>query len=329
MRIVLVDPSRTVHRIIAKLVEPDHHEVKAFVDGRVALEYIKKDTEVRALITSSEPGSMSGIELCAEARALANEDRPLYILLMSALDERLILVKALDSGADDFIHKPPAAEELRARLRAADRVTLMQRELIKHATTDYLTGALNRRAFFERANKLCARAAAGEPLSAIMIDIDHFKEVNDTYGHQTGDTVIRNCAKELMSHAHMVGRLGGEEFCMLAVVPLTDAIATAETLRVAISRLAFDADKETFGVTCSCGVAAWQAGDNIDQLLRRADVALYQAKLAGRNQVVPFDKHTIDAATEEWRGVTRRSRSAARSRTAENDGGSIRTTEAT
>ncbi len=311
MRIVLVDPSRTVHRIVTKLVEPDHHEVKPFTDGRAALEYIKKDPEVRALITSSAPGSMPGVELCAEARALANDDRPLYILLMSSLDERMILVKALDSGADDFIHKPPAAEELRARLRAADRVTLMQRELIKHATTDYLTGTLNRRAFFERAQRMCVLAAAGSPLSAIMIDIDHFKEVNDAHGHQTGDLVIRSCARELLSSDHMVGRLGGEEFCVLAAKPLLDAVELAEDLRSAISRLSFDSDSGTFGVTCSCGVAEWEAGDSIDRLLRRADMALYQAKLAGRNQVVASDSYSISNNHEAWRGVARSGRARA------------------
>ncbi|HWP27691.1 MAG TPA: diguanylate cyclase [Xanthobacteraceae bacterium] len=308
MRIVLVDPSRTVHRIVTRLVEPDHHDVKPFTDARAALEYIKKDPEVRALITSSEPGSMTGVELCAAARALANDDRPLYILLMSSLDERMILVKALDSGADDFIHKPPVAEELRARLRAADRVTLMQRELIKHATTDYLTGTLNRRAFFERAQKMCIQAAVGNPLTAIMIDIDHFKEVNDAYGHQIGDMVIRGCAKELLSSDHMVGRLGGEEFCVLAAKPLLDAIETAEELRAAISRLSFDGGSGAFGVTCSCGVAEWEVGDTIDRLLRRADMALYQAKLTGRNQVVPSDSYSISREHHTWRGVARSGR---------------------
>src|SRR5262245_21942419 len=158
MRIVLVDPSRTVRRIVTDLIEQDRHEVKPFSDGVEALQYIKVDPDVRALITCAEPQAISGITLCSEARALASDSRPLYILLMSSIEDKLMLVRALDSGADDFIHKPPAAEELRARLRAADRVTLMQRELIQHATTDFLTGTLNRRAFFEAAGKACENA---------------------------------------------------------------------------------------------------------------------------------------------------------------------------
>src|ERR1700680_991806 len=111
MRVVLVDPSRTVQRIVTQLIEQDQHEVKSFSDGRKALEYIKADRDVRALITCAEPVALSGINLCAEARALASDHRPLYILLMSSIDDQLMLVKALDNGADDFIHKPPVAEE--------------------------------------------------------------------------------------------------------------------------------------------------------------------------------------------------------------------------
>ena len=108
---------------------------------------MKNNPEVRALMTSAELPTMSGIDLFRSARALAGIRRPLYILLMSSSDEHNRLVQALDNGADDFIRKPPVAEELRARLRTADRVTSMQQELFRFATTDFLTGLLNRRAF--------------------------------------------------------------------------------------------------------------------------------------------------------------------------------------
>lgn len=308
MRIVLVDPSRTVHRIVTQLIEQGQHEVRPFTDGREALEYIKTDPDVRALITSAEPISMPGANLCAEARALANGHRPLYILLMSSSDDQMILVKALDNGADDFIHKPPVAEELRARLRAADRVTLMQQELIQHATTDFLTGTLNRRAFFAHAKEVCAQAAAGKALSAIMIDIDHFKQVNDVHGHQVGDVVLRGVAAELSASGYIVGRLGGEEFCILVANSILDAIGVAEDLRHTISKLLFDAESGALAVTCSCGVAEWEAEDTIDRLLRRADMALYEAKHAGRNRVIASDSYSISKSHEEWRGVARSGR---------------------
>lgn len=309
MRVVLVDPSRTVHRIVTQLIETDHHDVKTFTDGRKALAYIKNDPDVRALITSAEPISITGIDLCAEARALTSDHRPLYILLMSSIEDRLILVKALDNGADDFIQKPPVAEELRARLRAAERVTLMQQELIRHATTDFLTGTLNRRAFFASAKTPISEALHGNPLCAVMIDLDHFKTVNDSYGHQTGDAVLRGVAKELLFSGHVVGRLGGEEFGVLIRNSILDAFETAEDLRVAIGKLQFDCPIATFSVTCSCGIAEWETDDTIDNVLRRADMALYEAKRQGRNRTIVSDSYLISRSHEEWQGVARLGRS--------------------
>src|SRR3974390_343848 len=126
MRVVLVDSSRTVLHIMADLVRQGGHDVQSFTDGRDALGYLMANCEVRTLITNMAPHSISGVELCAEARAFAGNRRPLYIILMSSSDDHQSVVRALDNGADDFIHKPPVADELRARLRTADRVTSMQ-----------------------------------------------------------------------------------------------------------------------------------------------------------------------------------------------------------
>jgi len=163
MRVVVVDPSRTVLKFIARLLATRNHEVRAFVGAREALEYIGSDPAVGALITSDEllpMSDMSGIELCWEARLLATCRRPIYIILMSCDREQQKLIEALDSGADDFIGKPPVAEELYARLRSAERLAGMQQELLRLALTDPLTGVLNRRAFFESAGAVCARAHA-------------------------------------------------------------------------------------------------------------------------------------------------------------------------
>src|SRR5919197_40435 len=151
MRVVLVDPSRTVLKYITRILAARDHDVRPFVEAREALSYIRSDPEVSALITSSELLTMSGTELCWEARLLASHRRPIYIILMSSNENPATLIKALDSGADDFIGKPPVPEELYARLRAAERLTSMQRELIRLATTDPLTGVCNRRSFFEMA----------------------------------------------------------------------------------------------------------------------------------------------------------------------------------
>ena len=308
MRIALVDQSRTIARIVSELVAADGHEVLGFTDGRAALACLEADTEIRALITSVQLGDLSGIELCAAARELAGSRRPLYVMLMSSSDDRAVVVKALDRGADDFIRKPPDVEELRARLRLADRVTRMQRELIVHATRDSLSGLLNRREFFHRAEDAAAQAAAGRPLSAIMLDIDHFKEVNDRHGHEGGDRAIVSVASQIALIDGVSGRLGGEEFGILLTVDLASAVAMAEELRAAIAQMpSFDVGGAGKSVTASFGVAQWQRGDSIDHLLQRVDMALYQAKRRGRNCVVPAAAPDDERTLPQWRRVVRSS----------------------
>ena len=160
---------------------------------------------------------MSGVELCWETRLVATSRRPIYVVMMSSQYDQRSLIEALDSGADDFIGKPPLAEELYARLRAAERLAAMQRELIRLATIDPLTGLCNRRGFFEQASEACARATAPDgSLSAIILDIDNFKQINDSYGHETGDEAIRVCAQpRACLNEAVVGRLGGDEFALL------------------------------------------------------------------------------------------------------------------
>lgn len=287
MHVVLVDPSRTVLKCLTRMLETQGHDVHPFTDGTEALQYIKLNHLVDALITSSQLSSMSGRELCLEVRRIAGCRRPIYILMMSSSDERRILVEALDHGADDFISKPPVTEELYARLRAANRIVSMQRELIGLATTDSLTGVLNRRAFFEKAQELCARAEMGGVLSAIMFDIDHFKKINDSYGHGAGDGALQAIASEVCKEHAIVGRLGGEEFAILLDgVPLLGTAKMAESLRLRIDQLEVAIGQQTISLACSFGVSQWQINDTIDVLLGRADMALYKAKANGRNCVV-------------------------------------------
>jgi len=287
MRVVLVDPSRTVLKFVGRLLEAREHEVRAFTDGQTALAYIRSDPRVGALITSAELTSMSGMELCWETRLLATCERQIYVILMSSSQDRHKLIEALDSGADDYLGKPPVAEELYARLRAAERVATMQQELVRLATTDSLTGVLNRRAFFERARDAFARAKAGTALSAVLFDIDEFKRVNDVYGHDVGDRAISAVAHETLAESPHVGRLGGEEFAaLLEGHDLAAALKLAERLRRKIAALHFDTNQGRLSLTCSFGVSMWQPGDSIELLLKRADVALYAAKTGGRNRVL-------------------------------------------
>jgi diguanylate cyclase (GGDEF)-like protein len=290
MQTIVVDPSRTVLKIVGGLLESAGHCAHTFTDGNEALDCLRANHDIEALITSVELPTISGIELCRMARTIASSHRPIYIMVMSSSREQTRLVKALEGGADDYIGKPPATEELFARLRAAERLGSMQRDLVRLATTDPLTGLLNRRAFFERAEEACSRLAAGRKLSALMFDIDHFKRINDNYGHGVGDQVIRAVADESMLANEIAGRLGGEEFAMLLKEKsLPEAIEAADRLRAKIASLTFNAHGHEVKFTCSFGAEEWEFGDTIDDLLRRADLALYQAKAAGRNRVVGFD----------------------------------------
>jgi len=288
MRLALVDPSRTTRLIVSRMLEARGHEVLPFSDEREALAHIKADPCIEALITSAELKHMSGVELCWETRLLATCQRPIYVLMMSTQYDHRSLIEALDSGADDFIGKPPLAEELYARLRAAERIASMQRELIRLATTDPLTGLCNRRGFFEQATEVCARVVPSDgSLSAIILDIDNFKHINDSYGHETGDEAIRACADAARMQEALTGRLGGDEFALLLEEKsLPQAIEIAEDLRLRLAGKPFDTGKDRITLTWSVGVGEGKPGDTVDQILARADAALYDAKLGGRNRVV-------------------------------------------
>jgi len=293
MRVVLVDPSRTMRLFVTRLLEARDHEVRPFADGAEALACMRQDLEVSALITSGELGVMSGLELCWETRVLAGRDRPIYVILMSSSIDRNRLGEALDSGADDFISKPPVADELYARLRAAERFGAMQRELVRLASVDALTELHNRRVFFELAEEARTRCGESGALTAVMLDIDHFKRINDLYGHDVGDQAIAAVARAAQIEGAISGRLGGEEFAMLLEgQTLSQAARLAEQLRGRIAALRFDTANGPMTLTCSFGVSERKPGDSIDDLLKRADVALYAAKTSGRNRVVAADAIT-------------------------------------
>ena len=318
MRVVLVDPSRAVQRVMTQLIEEGGHDVVAFADGLKALDHVTQDGHVRALITSTQPIGISGIELCAAARRLSGARRALHVILMSSTEDYYLAITALDNGADDFIHKPPIPDELRARLRLADRVTSMKQQLIELATTDSLTGLLNRRAFFDSAADMRDAAETGNAVSAIMFDVDHFKTINDTYGHEMRDRVLSAVGVQVRMLDVVSGRLGGEEFCVLTCGELADALECAGSLQQSIRALRFDQGgqkydyefDQAFAITCSFGVAEWEQGDTIDRILRRADMAMYEAKKTGRDRIVASDTFALTASHDRWRAAARASRLA-------------------
>lgn len=285
MRVMLVEPSKVSLKLMGRMIEDMGHTVCPFFDGQDALHHLHEDTTLDVVMTSFEVPSVSGIQLCWEARVIANKGRPIYVIAMSSSNDTTHLVEALDSGADDFIRKPPDKIELEARLRGAERMNQARRELVRWATHDALTSLLNRRAYFNLAEEMIL---GGGDLSLLLFDIDHFKSVNETYGHASGDLVLVAVSRVLWAHSGRAARVGVKEFAIL-LPGTTETIASdiAEALRCEIAGMAvFLPSGERPSVTISIGVAEHLPSEDVDDWMKRADDALNTAKDEGHNRVV-------------------------------------------
>ena len=284
MRIALAEPSQINRTIIARLLQGGGHEVRSFEDGPETLRTLAADAQLDAVITGSELKTMSGLELVWQARLLSGPRQFLYILFMSSLTDTQAVTEALDAGADDFIAKPPSPRELYARLRAAERIARLQGELIDLAFTDPLTGLLNRRGFFEAISPMVENPPV--PISAMLVDLDFLKEINDLYGHQSGDAAILNLSDVLRDEDGVVGRVGGDEFgLLLRGHGLKEAAVVGEAIRSRFAASHLKTPDGKVSLTCSVGVAELVSGEGVDGLFAKADLALYKAKDAGRNAV--------------------------------------------
>jgi diguanylate cyclase (GGDEF)-like protein len=286
MRVALVGSSGEARELVSRLLEARSHEVFSFANTNDALARLTTDASIDALITSADAAPMSGVELCWEARLLAGRRRALYVLFMAAPQDQMTKVEALDGGADDVIDMPPLPAELCAKLRAAERMLKLKSQLIQSATTDPLSRVHNRGAFFEEATEACREASLGGSLAVILLDVDHLKAINDHYGHDVGDRAIRAVASVAQRGGALVGRLGGDEFgILLEGHMLSDALELAADLQQNLAKLKLETSEGPMGLTCSLGVSELQPGDTIDDLMKRADLALYRAKAEGRSRV--------------------------------------------
>jgi diguanylate cyclase (GGDEF)-like protein len=263
-------------------------------------ELCKPDAPVLVILDWMMPG-LDGLEILHRIRTRPN-DRPPYIIMLTANAGKQNMIAGLDAGANDYLTKPFDADILRARLDVGRRMVELQDELVRSretlaylATYDSLTELPNRRAILEQLDKELAHARRhGDCLSVGMIDIDNFKQVNDTCGHQAGDDLLRGLAK-LMSGTcreyDAIGRIGGEEF--LVVAPMKDGAPIAplfDRIRATTASTGIATKAGTLSVTISIGVATAEDSDSPDTVLGLADAALYRAKEAGRDRVVMAER---------------------------------------
>src|SRR5580658_1416589 len=270
-------------------------------DGAEAWRALDAEDAPRLAILDWMMPGMDGVEVCRRVRAAGREPY-IYILLLTARTESQDLVEGMEAGADDYLTKPFVSQELRVGLRAGKRILDLQSELMAarealriQATHDNLTGIANRGSILDSLHTELSRASRERrPIAVLMADVDHFKVVNDTRGHQAGDEVLRETAQRMKSEMRnydAVGRYGGEEF--LVVLPGCDgdgAVAQAERIRKVVEAELVRAQGSDFRVTCSLGIA-WRklaAPEDADALIREADLALYHAKANGRNCVETY-----------------------------------------
>jgi two-component system, cell cycle response regulator len=311
-RVLIAEDDPVSRRLLEAILVKWGYDVTVVADGLEALRLLDcTDAPRLAVLDWMMPG-MEGVQICQRLRE--QKGRPyIYLLLLTGRSQKQDLLKGLELGADDYLTKPFDAHELRARLRVGERILNLQDDLLAaqealhfRATHDSLTGIPNRAAIVEAlVAEISRQMRDNRPFGIVLADIDHFKNVNDTYGHLLGDEVLRMVAQRLRGSTRpydSVGRYGGEEF--LIVAPSSDipgTLALAERIRKDIESQLVVAQAGSIRVTISLGIAVSIHPPCVDikTLLQLADDALYRAKANGRNRsevaVVPG---SADSASE-------------------------------
>lgn len=295
MRILIAEDDAVSRRLLESTLSKWGYQVIVCSDGMSALQVLQRsDAPSLVLLDWMMPG-MDGVDVCREVRQQMREPY-MYILLLTARNQRSDIITGLEAGADDYIVKPFDANELRMRLRAGRRILDLQAELIfareelrEQATRDSLTRLWNRAAILDILQRELGRARRGEAsVSIILADLDYFKRINDTYGHLVGDAVLRETATRMRTAIRPydeIGRYGGEEF--LLVLPRCGAeaaVALGERLQKAVNEEAIILDEGAIPITLSLGIASSETVKDMQAFLAAADTALYRAKDNGRNR---------------------------------------------
>src|SRR5579862_1751988 len=309
--ILVADDDPVFRRLVEKRLQSWDYQVVLAEDGDEAWRILRQIQDAPDLIIMDwlMPG-IDGLELCRRLRGMRKSFYQ-YILLISGNDEKHHVIQGLDAGADDYLTKPLNIGELQARLRAGNRILSLQHELIQaredlrfQATHDSLTGLWSRGAALDLLNCELQRGLRTEAMTGLlMIDLDHFKNVNDTYGHLIGDAVLKEASRRIgqaVRSYDFVGRYGGEEFLtILSKCTMADVHTVAERMRCAVADTPISTSAGDINVTVSIGAVVAPANAPDLEMLAVADAALYEAKRSGRNRVV-IGKHedSVPAASE-------------------------------
>jgi diguanylate cyclase (GGDEF)-like protein len=289
VKVLVVDDSAAVRKNIKQILTSQLFNVFVAAHGEEALNILEQHTDIKLVLTDYHMPVINGLELTKEIRKTYDKNA-MAIIAISGIDDEDIGIKFLKFGATDFIKKPFSREELVCRVANTVEALSNIQKIYNMANTDFLSGAYNRRYFFENAAAYLDQLQEyKEPMALAMIDIDFFKKINDNYGHDVGDLAIKHLSDLLQSSskgADIVARFGGEEFCMLLKnIDYDDVVSFFVKLKHKIASTPLELnDGRIIDFTVSIGVAT-EVGENIDEMINNADMNLYKAKKEGRNRV--------------------------------------------
>lgn len=288
IQVLVVDDSPTSRNYLRSLLERQQYQVVEAVDGNQALDVLKNNQDIKIVLTDYMMPELDGFGLTKAIRQKHSRNQ-LAVIGISAHGNNVLSAKFMKNGASDFITKPFLVEEFNCRVRQNVEIIEYIHALHETAVRDYLTGLYNRRYFFSTGNKIVAGVLRrNEPMAVSVIDIDNFKNINDTYGHDAGDLVLKKLAHLLESNTRasdVVARFGGEEFCLLLVGMGNQAAeAYFERLRNAVAEMEILFDAQTISITISIGVCSISLS-SLEEMAKVADRQLYDAKNKGKNRV--------------------------------------------
>jgi diguanylate cyclase (GGDEF)-like protein len=289
IKALVVDDSRTVCDAIASLLRVHLYQVYEARDARQALELLDKHQDIKLVITDHGLPDMDGAHLTRKIREQYNKER-MAIIGLSGRGGSKMSAQFIKNGANDFLSKSFLVEEFYCRVSQNMEMLEVIEASKDMSNRDYLTGLYNRRYLYEMGKKLHASSQRRHiTLAVAMVDVDHFKYINDTYGHDAGDKVLQRLAQvvnDWFRESDLVARFGGEEFCIVTTNMNQDFFFSIfDGLREEVSKLTIDVGGQILRITISIGVCA-RLQDSLEQMINEADALLYQAKNRGRNRVV-------------------------------------------